>query len=143
MTAATATATDPSATATDGTTAPADTGTTDAPTTDGPADSSGPTTDATETGPSDTTGSSAGACDPVDGDTPCDMCVKGMCCDQLTACDADPDCVCFQDCAGSMPPSIEIPNICGAMCGIDTPFAHPTVGMVLSCSAGCLADCGL
>jgi len=99
------------------------------------------TSDGETTVAADTTGSPGGACDPADGDTPCDTCVKGTCCPQLTACEADPDCVCFQECAGSMPPSLEIPMVCGDMCSIDTPFAHPTVGMVLSCSAGCSDDC--
>lgn len=107
----------------------------------GPSD----TTDApgTETTPADTgsTGEPSDPCAAAPDDTDCDMCVKGMCCAQLTACDADPECVCFQDCAGSMEPSLDTPMICGQQCMIDTPFAHPTVGQVLSCSAGCIASC--
>lgn len=132
---------------TDATTASTSMSTTvDPATTDTPTDSSGDpstVTDATETGPSDTTGSPLGPCDAAADDTPCDECVKDSCCSQLTACADDPECVCFQDCASSMRPSLQIPMICGDMCGIETPFAHPTVGQVLSCSFGCSGPCGV
>ncbi len=97
----------------------------------------------TETGPGDTTGAPLAPCAPATDDTACDTCVKESCCAQLTACDADPECVCFQECAGSMPPSLQVPMICGEQCEIATPFAHPTVGQVLSCSAGCIVACGV
>lgn len=127
-------------TTTTSTTATADT--TADTTIDPSADSSGPASSgSTDTGPSETTGTAGGACDPAADDTACDECVKGMCCAQLSACADDPDCVCFQDCAASMPPSLEVPTLCGEMCSIDTPFAHPTVGQLLSCSAGCTEDC--
>jgi len=106
-------------------------------TTDGPSD----TTDATDTDPSATTGTPSDPCEIGPEDSECDSCVKSMCCDQLTACDADPECVCFQECAGSMEPSINVPTVCAKQCMIDQPFAHPTVGQVLSCSNGCLLQC--
>jgi hypothetical protein len=125
-----------------------DPATTDPATTD-PATTDPATTDpsdttedpGTETDPSDTTGSQGDPCEITDEDSECDACVKGMCCDQLTACDMDPECVCFQECAGSMEPSINVPTVCGDMCGVDQPFAHPTIGQVLSCSNGCLVQC--
>lgn len=132
------------------TTAPADTGATTAPADTGattaPADS-GETTAPADTGSSSaateggTTGSAVDPCEVVPGDDACNTCVKGMCCEELTACSDDPDCVCFQDCAGSMPPSLQTPAICGDMCGLATPFQHPTVGPVLTCSNGCIASC--
>ena len=94
-----------------------------------------------ETDPSESTGTPSDPCEVTDMDSECDSCVKTMCCDQLTACEDDPECVCFQDCAGSMEPSIEVPNICAMQCMIDQPFAHPTVGQVLSCSNGCILQC--
>lgn len=136
-----------SATMTTGATMTTAATTTEPGTETGPAETSSgdTTTDApgTETTPADTgsTGEPSDPCAAAPEDTECDSCVKGACCAQLTDCAEDPECVCFQDCAASMPPSINVPMICGDMCGIATPFAHPTVGQVLTCSIRCSGVC--
>lgn len=97
---------DPTTTAGEGAT-----GTTTTDTTTGATDAmdtTTATTDATDTttattnammstDTTDTTGV-PGMCPPEPGDNECDMCLKGPCCGELTACYANPDCACQFDC---------------------------------------------
>jgi hypothetical protein len=97
--------------------------------------------DTGSSGGDSSTGEPVDPCAPAADDTDCDSCMKDTCCDQLTACADDPECVCFQDCAAGMDPGLMVPMVCGNMCGIATPFLHPTVGQVLACANNCLEQC--
>lgn len=74
--------------------------TTEAPTTE-PATTEPATTTTTDpgtsTGPGTTTGN-PDLCLPEPNDDACTVCTKGMCCDELTACQSDEDCSCMYDC---------------------------------------------
>ena len=71
--------------------------TTEAPTTE-PATTTTTTTDpGTSTGPGTTTGN-PDLCLPEPNDDACTVCTKGMCCDELIACQSDEDCSCMYDC---------------------------------------------
>lgn len=75
--------------------------TTEAPTTEPattePATTTTTTDPGTSTGPGTTTGN-PDLCLPEPNDDACTVCTKGMCCDELIACQSDEDCSCMYDC---------------------------------------------
>jgi hypothetical protein len=79
--------------------------------------SSETSTGSEETASSEATGSSTGApeCPPDVDDDACTTCTKGHCCAELSACDADPTCVCVHECHAGGVALAE----CEAMCGMD------------------------
>ena len=116
----------------DGTTVSADT-------TDGPVSTTEPgtTTDGTTTEPGTTTDETTtgmgGACEPDAADDECATCVKENCCPALEACNADPDCTCFQECAQKNP---GIPGAlqCGMDCGVNPLDAGTPTGQLAGCT---------
>lgn len=82
-------------------------------TTDATTDTSTGLHETTSSDSSDSTG--AHICPPVVDDDACTMCTKDHCCDDLTACHADPMCLCLHEChlAGTPLPECEL------MCGTD------------------------
>lgn len=119
----------------DSTSATTDPATTDAPTTDAattdPATTDAPTSD----GP---TAGNAGPCEPEGDDDECAMCVKGMCCDELEACESDPtgQCQCFQACV-EMNPGPAGASACQKECETE---GSKTVPALINCSATTCAD---
>jgi hypothetical protein len=51
-------------------------------------------------------------CPPAPGDDACTLCVKGACCIEVTACDADPDCICMRDCIDEGGSNNQCKNMC-------------------------------
>jgi hypothetical protein len=145
--ASTTTAADTGSSTSASTTTPADTSAGDASATtavESSGDTAGPvdTGSGSESGPSESTGMQGSPCDPDPADDACNMCVKTNCCDEITACVNDPECQCFQECAGSMRGGFEVIMICGDQCGVEDPNNHPTIGPMLSCTTGsCLVQC--
>jgi hypothetical protein len=91
-----------------------------------------PTTDSGET----TTDPMPSACDPADGDTACDTCVKTMCCPQVEVCAADMGCWCIAQCVGDGGDGMA----CSGMCGVEaTPPGAAELGgcAALACSGSC------
>ncbi len=102
-----------------------------------PVTTSGPDTD-----PGSTGGGSTGtidACMPDPNDDACTSCAKGSCCDQATACGADPGCACVFGCIGMGGD----PQTCLTECMVD-PFTNPVLLAAYMCvMANCGGDCGL
>jgi hypothetical protein len=122
------------------------TGSGSADTTEGPSSTSEPGSTSTPGSTSEpgstsmdsgtTTGGSSDVCalDPATDDD-CAMCVKGMCCDELEACDADPSggCQCFQECA-QMNPGIPGAIQCGTDCMVNPLGAGTPTGNLAGCT---------
>jgi hypothetical protein len=91
-----------------------------------------PTTDGGET----TTDPMPSACDPADGDTACDTCVKTMCCPQVEVCAADMGCWCIAQCVGDGGDGMA----CSKTCGVEaTPPGAAELGgcAALACGGSC------
>lgn len=102
-------------------------------------DTPGTTTDTPGT-TTDEPGTSSGgmdvcAMDPADDE--CAACVKDMCCPQLQACDAVPECACFQECVQDAGP-LGVGQ-CTSDCNAQ---GVAEVQGLIDCSSGnCLASC--
>jgi hypothetical protein len=105
-------------------------------------DTPGTTTDmpGTTTDEPGTTTNGGEVCAPDPADDDCAMCVKGMCCMQLEACDADPEggCQCFQECA-EMNPGVVGAMQCGMDCNVDPLAGGTPTGDLGNCT---LQNCG-
>jgi hypothetical protein len=108
------------ATSSDGSVAAESTGssTDSTPATDTSTDSSSESSTGLHASSSSDTTESTGMpiCPPAGDDDACETCTKGHCCDELTACDADPTCTCIHAChaGGTALPECEV------TCGTDT-----------------------
>jgi len=87
--------------------------------------------------PADSSGDgSMGACELLDDEDECGMCVKGSCCPELEACKADEACTCFRDCA--MKIGMDMALECSMMCDVSLLDTATPTGALGQCT---LAEC--
>lgn len=78
----------------------------------------------------------AGVCSAAPDDDACDTCTKANCCDELTACVADADCLCVTECIDMGGDSAT----CHTDCSLSMP--NPTFGVLVTClSQSCSNEC--
>lgn len=98
---------------------------------DGPTSTEGTETSATGDGDGD-----ADVCAAAPDDDECDTCTKANCCEDLTACVGDADCLCVTDCIDMGGDSAT----CHTDCSLSTP--NPNFSVLSDCLAqSCSAEC--
>lgn len=96
-------------------------------------------TDTTGTSTSGETGTSTGddACAPEPGDSECEMCLKGDCCDGYAACQQDEACLCVLSKCADEVSTFE----CADNCDLKPTEVDDTLEFLASCARPCGATC--
>ena len=82
-------------------------------------------------------GGSGDPCAPAPGDGACEMCIKGTCCNELTACTADAECALCLACLQTPGNDPQMDCITPGTCNLQDPIQQD----FLLCGSACQADC--